>query len=411
MNKNVISSKKSKNSSNASATIQKVSNQISTLTGLLNAKFVNDREQGLEEAYSKYSRNIMADYIYGLYHPDVVFEENLDIKSPSYLPIPTTNFRFKETITFSPNQNGNFCLHWEPNFLGTESNMLSLYPGTDGTTKRVFSNLTINNYDELVGNVPTNIGWRAAPFKNVAQDFSKYRLTSACIKVKYTGKVIEQCGMFAASATYKDTFRTIMFRPDDFNEPYYNLPEVVRNRLANFGDFDNVRQGQWAKTTSVVSNPDGLTCIYVPTDPLNQVFVNNATTIDSTNQSIVNVDNDYNVYSWLTKNANISYVICGYSLPPYAQCITVETYYNFEIIVNQEQMPYFNPKVPDRDLLRYKDVIVNVSGLVSSSGLITNTNNHESKDILSRLKSAFRRAKNLYNDYYPLISPLLKLLV
>lgn len=406
--KKVISNKTQNN--NAS-NIVKISEQINNLKGLIEKKFVHDRVPGFEETYSKYSRNMMADYIYGLFHPDIVFQENLDIKSPSYLPIPTTSFRFKETFTVTPNYAGNFCLHWEPNFLGTEQQMLNLYPATDGTSKRVFSSIMLNDSNELNGTVSIDTGWRAIIFRDVTQDFAKYRLTSACIKVKYTGKVIEQSGNFAASATYKDTYRTVLCKPDGYPLESYNVSEDVRKRLSNFCDFDNIRQGQWAKTTSVVSNPDGLVCVYVPTDPLNQVFVNNAATIDAVSLSMTNIDGDYNIYSWLPKNTNISYVICGYGLPNTQSCVTVETYYNFEIIVNQEQMPYFNPKIISRDLMRYKDIVNDVSGLVSSSGLITSTKDHEDNTVLATLKSAFRKAKVLYKEYEPLITPLLKLLV
>lgn len=409
----IISNNKSKtkNFTTANGELNQISTKLGKITDLLaKAKFL-DREEGLSDAYDKYSRDMMSDYIYGLYHPDVVFHENLDIKSPSYLPIPTTNFRFKESMTINTNGSGNFCLIWEPNFLGTESVMSSNYPGTDGTTKRVYGNITINNSDELSGIVNLETGWRTAIFRNVQQDFSKYRLTSACIKVRYTGKVIDQSGMFAASASYRDAFRTIMFKPDDYNEPFYNLPEVVRKRYVTLGDFDNIRQGQWALTTSVIDEPQGITCVYVPTDPLNQVFVNNATTIDSTLQSITNIDGDYNVYSWLTKNANISYCICGYSLPAYLNCITIETYYNYEIIVNQEQMPYFNPKVPNRNLMRYSSIVQGVSGLVSSSGLITHTKDHDKTGVFNKLRNAFRNVKNLYTEYYPVISTLVKALV
>jgi hypothetical protein len=385
--------------------------QLSSIKDIINKYVVAEREEGLVDAYDSFSRNMMADYVYGLYHPDIVFNENLDIKSPSYLPIPTTNFRFKETVSFSPNLNGNFCLYWQPNFLGSQDKLLELYTRVDDQFDRNFSSLYYNNDGQLYGNTSLSNGWRAFPFRNVKQTFSKYRLTSACLKIRYTGKVINQSGMIAASATYKDTYRTVQFLPQGYDAPFYEIPNDVKDKLASFCDFDNIRQGQWAKTISVVDEPSGLTCIYVPTDPLNQVFVENATTIDYHAQSTQLVDNDYYVHSWLTKNANISYAICGYGLPADENCITVETYYNFEIIVNQEQMPYFNPKVPERSLIRYKEVIQGISGLVSTSGLVTKTKDHDKSNILANLKVAFKKAKNLYTEYYPLIYPLVKTLI
>lgn len=388
-----------------------INKQLSDIQALIKSAIIAEKDSGLADTYDKYSRNMMADYIYGLYHPDIVFNENLDIKSPSYLPIPTTNFRFKETTTLNPNFNGNFCLYWQPNFLGSRDKLLELYTREGDQFERNFSSLYYNNDGMLAGNTSLSSGWRAFPFRNVKQTFSKYRLTSACLKIRYTGKVINQSGMIAASATYKDTYRTVAFLPEGYDAPFYEIPNDVKDKLASFCDFDNIRQGQWARTVSVVDEPSGLTCIYVPTDPLNQVFVENATTIDYHAQSTQLVDNDYYIHSWLTKNANISYAICGYGLPADENCITVETYYNFEIIVNQDQMPYFNPKIPERSFIRYKEVVQGISGLVSSSGLITKTKDHDKTDILAKLRSAFNKVKNLYTEYYPIISPLVKALI
>lgn len=376
--------------------------------------FSHEREEGLKELYADYHDNILADYIYGLYHPDIVFSDGLDIKSPSYMPIPTTTFKFKETFSITPNSKGNFVLFWTPNFLGTEEALLQLHK-PDGFQNKVnvfFSNLIVNTSDSLDGNSLLTEGWRGMCFKHVQQDFEKYRLTSACIKVKYTGKVLEQAGLFSASANYLNMFRTVIGVPVTGTSPAsYGLPANLCSGLSQFGDFDGIRQGQWADTCSVVSDPEGITCVYVPTDPLNQVFVDNGTTIDSTQYSTTEAGGVSFTTSWKPTNANISYSLCGSGLTPSVSSVTVECYYNFEIIVRQEQYPYFSPKTTSSSFIRHKTDLDKITTAVSNNGLVTRTKVHENPSVWSRVRKAFTTAAKVATEVYPYIRPLLKSLV
>jgi hypothetical protein len=77
------------------------------------------RQPTLFRQVNDYHDNSLAEYVYGIFHPDAVYRENMNIKAPSILPIPTTNFAFKETFTIKPNMDGNFVLVWSPNYLGS----------------------------------------------------------------------------------------------------------------------------------------------------------------------------------------------------------------------------------------------------------------------------------------------------
>lgn len=378
-------------------------------------KYLHEREEGLKERYADYRDNVLADYIYGLYHPDVVFKEGLQVKSPSYMPVPTTSFRFKETFTIKPNTLGNFVLYWYPNFLGTNSELTRIHrPGSEVSVNdfnTLFANCLVNSNAQLDGNTELLNGWYGMAFKRVQQDFEKYRLTSACIKVKYTGKVLEQSGMLAAAATYVRQPRVLLSVPVTDAQPgSWEVPLADTSRLAQFCDFDNIRQGQWADTCSVTTDPEGITCVYVPTDPLNQVFVNNATTIDQIDHHNT-WDGGRFTSSWSPTNANLSYVICGYGINNTSACITVEAYYNFEIIVRQEQYPYFNPTVTSSKLLGNKDVVDRVIASTQSQGLVTHTKTHDTPGTWSRIRGAFTKAANIMTDVIPYIKPFIKVLV
>lgn len=373
----------------------------------------HEREEGLKQLYAEYQDNILADYIYGLYHPDIVFKEGLDIKSPSYMPVPTTSFKFKETFTVAPNASGNFVLFWLPNFLGTSDSLVRVHKPYENVDsfEGVFSNCYYNNSDDLDGNAALLNGWRAHTFKHVAQDFQKYRLTSAAVKVKYTGKVLDQSGMLAAAASYIRTPRSVLLYPVQGQAPAsYELPIQATQGMSQFCDFDNIRQGQWADTCSVISDPDGITCTWVPTDPLNQVFVDNATTIDAINHQLVWSGGNA-VAHWTPTNANISYAICGYGIASQTSCITVEAYYNFEIIVKQEQYPYFSPRVAHPKLLNHKDTLQRVVDSITSHGLVSHSKTHESPSIWTKVRGAFMKAGRIAADVYPYIKPLISSLV
>lgn len=376
--------------------------------------YAHEREPGLKDKYRDYTDNLLADYIYGLYHPDLVFNECLDIKSPSYMPIPTTTFKFKETFNITPNRLGNFVLHWLPNFLGTDAEMTRIHkPDNIGENdfSTHFSNVYVNSSDAINGNSMVLNDWYAICFKDVKQDFEKYRLTSACIKVKYTGKVIDQSGMLAACASYSRTTRQLLSVPinNDVPSSWY-IPIANTRNLAQYTDFDTIRQGQWTKTCNVVQDPDGLTCTYVPTDPLNQVFVNNGTTIDAVDHTIT-WDGARYLSSWYPTNANISYFICGYGLPANLTCVTVEAYYNYEIIVRQEQYPYFNPRVAHSTLSKNMDGIGKIITDVASSGLISKTITHEQPSVWTKIRAAFSKGAGVVRNVYPYLVPLIKSLV
>lgn len=376
-------------------------------------KNAHEREEGLKELYAEYQDNILADYIYGLYHPDVVFKESLDIKSPSYMPVPTTTFKFKETFTIAPNSRGNFVLFWSPNFLGTSDSIVRVHKpdGMQDASEGVFSNCYVNTSESLDGNAALLNGWMAHTFKHVAQDFQKYRLTSAAVKVKYTGKVLDQSGMLAAAASYIRTPRSVYLYPVAGQAPAsYELPLQATTAMSQFCDFDNIRQGQWADTCSVVSEPDGITCTWVPTDPLNQVFVDNGTTIDAINHQRIWVGENV-VAHWTPTNANISYAICGYGIASQTSCITVEAYYNYEIIVKQEQFPYFSPRVAHPKLLNHKETLQRVTDMVSSQGLVSHSKTHESPSVWTKVRGAFTKAGRIAADVYPYIKPLIASLV
>lgn len=409
-----------KNATVSNTALNKINSQLSALSSAIagmkkGAKAAlpskpshpHEREPGLKEAYADYRDTYLANYIYGLYHPDVVFKEHLDIRFPATMPIPTTTFSFKDTFTIAPNGSGNFVLWWQPNFLGSDLELLRpLNLNNPEAYAGVFSNLYYNDSIVVDGNSPADSGWKCRVFKHVQQTFSKYRLTSACIKVRYTGKVLDQSGCFAACATYSTFPRTVCAVPTTDPVPAeYDYTGTAYNGglLDKWGDFDTIRQGQWAHTTNIVSDPDGITCVYLPSDPLSEAFVNNGQTIDEQYHQVAYHGTQVHGI-WQPKNANLGYAICGYGIDSVASVVTVECYYNFEIIVREEQMPYFRPSVVDARLVRFGSRLNDsVRSIAGKFGGVTRSKDHEAPSTMARIQSALGNAWRYAGDIVPLL--------
>lgn len=423
VNNSVNSNNKSKNSvnyrTNKNSNKNNVINRtnkllINSLNKLLNSNLVglnsrrlarqdwyHKRVPGLKNLVNNYQDDSLAEYVYGLFHPDAVYRENLNIKAPSILPIPTTNFAFKETFTISPNALGNFLIVWSPNYLGESSHICKLAKTDPAWNNGFFSNCYYSTDVDLDGNSQAK-GYQAQVFKHITQDFNKYRLTSACIKVKYTGQVLQQSGMMSACASFMEFPRSILsLSKNTAMSATYQIPNIYP-QLQRLGDFDTIRQGQWAKTVNLVDEPSGITCIYIPTDTMSQAFVDNSDTItakDITTQPL-GIDNSTGII-WYSRSANISFDICGYGINQNQDipCITVETYYNYEIIMNEDQLPFFRPTVSNISKYNADQVSALVNKVSSTVGTITTTKQHDAPGVMSKIGSAIRSAYNYMEPY------------
>lgn len=404
---------------NVNNKINNVQRQLNQLTRQMSYRILNrnpfsqsnwyhTRNPGLYQQVNAYHDNALAEYVYGLFHPDAVYRENLNIKAPSILPIPTTNFAFKETFTIAPNSYGNFVLVWSPNYLGSMDRIPVVMKHTQLNGKNThgyFSNLYFDVSNEVDGNSAAT-HFKAQTFKHINQQFNKYRLTSACLKVKYTGKVLNQSGMMSACASFMEFPRTAICVPDDTPmTAEYEVPNLYP-QLQRIGDFDTIRQGQWAKTVSIVDEPSGITCVYIPTDTLSQAFVDNADTITSKD-----ITDFYPIApvgcigtQWYSRSANISFDVCGYGIvgdSTETPCITIETYYNYEIIVNEDQLPYFRPTVPKIETKQAEDVQRITQKVASTVGTITTTKSHEDAGVMGRIRQALNVGRRIYNAIEP----------
>ena len=319
-------------------------------------------------------------YIYGLIHPDIAISDCMQVKKPSGIPIPSTTFGIKRNITLKTNASGNLAIIWIPNYLCSLNGFKDVhktYPinssmtGNLTTSNTAFTNLWYTNSDALDGSRQNDIVWTANPVSTLSQDFARYRLTSALIKVKYTGNKLNQAGMMYSSATYKQLPYMAAASMSLATTMTSNSVANASDYFAIFTKFDVTRNGQWNKSVNVTANANGLEALYVPTDPMNDVFAKDGF-VTSNEKTTGSETSDSFVCCQYPNNTNIKYSFVCQGLPASTSCVTVETYYNYEIIVEQEQMPYFHSAnsaqgVNINDVNEAHQALVNSGNLVRSS--------------------------------------------
>jgi hypothetical protein len=213
--------------------------------------------------------------------------------------------------------------------------------------------------------------------------------------------------MMSACASFMEFPRTAICVQNNLQmSSSYEVPNEFP-QLRRLGDFDTIRQGQWTKTINVVDEPSGITCVYIPTDTLSQAFVDNADTL--TAKSITDYYPQEPAGSvgtyWYSRNANITFDICGYGITTENQtnCITVECYYNYEIIVNEDQLSFFRPTVPKVETKQAEDIQRLTQKVASTVGTITTTKQHESPSVMSKIQAAIKAGFNTIEPYLPLL--------
>lgn len=342
-------------------------------------------KQVISKILSTNKKNLIQ-YIYGLIYPDRAISECLQVKKPSSIPIPSTTFGIKRNITLTTNASGNLSLIWIPNYLMSVNGMKELYKEYKlngeltqdiNTNTAKFTNLWYCNDAGLTGS-RVKLGWHGYPIAGLNQDFARYRLTSALIKVKYTGNKLNQAGMMYSSATYKQMPYTTAVS-DDSNAINSNRIQDYSDYFDVFTDFDVTRNGQWNKSINITANANGLEALYVPTDPLNDVFQKDGF-IQSVEKTLKQETSSLFSVSLFPSNTNLKYSFVCQGLPPSSACVTIETYYNFEIIVEQEQMPYFHTSNSAQGV-NINDVNEAHQAVINSGQMVKQSDNRKGKKL------------------------------
>lgn len=243
-------------------------------------------------------------YLFGLVHPDYVQENRIEVKQPTFLEIPSASISFKEVYTCKPNASGHFALVWTPNFLNTDQN-------------KKYSHLRLINTDAYVGNTaPVLVEQLNSYSPNIS--IRGYRLVSALIRINYIGSVVKRSGMIYACADYSSVSVNIADNNAGYTESYRSV------------DISAVRNGIWGTTTNITEG-GSVEALFLPTDPADQTFYPNGSFYGD---EIVNND-----IRGGDEGARMSYIFAGTGLSSDSDSISIEVFYNFEILPTPASAP------------------------------------------------------------------------
>jgi hypothetical protein len=339
----------------------------------------------------------LADYITAILEPEYAVTEGFVARQPNLFPIPSTSISFRNNVNIATDANGDFALSWNPAFfsnIDTVSQTL-VNAGQELTALNTLSHIMVRNSGQA-GVL------RAIPCYVPDVAMSKYRLVSAKLKVTYIGSLLNKAGMMYACATYDQTpvvygystgtNQLMKLLQTNGTEYDWSTGDTTMATTYRNMSEQTISNGVWNRSLNVTSNNQGMTCLHIPTDPVNEIFYPIGSYFGNsysqgTAYSVPRLE-DCAIPSSLTSSsgAQLCYLVCGHGLPPGTECINLQVYYTFEVIPTQLSAPFLrapkdNFSPGERDLVR--KVVQTVADKVSIS-------TSQPRSIWSSLKNAIK---------------------
>jgi hypothetical protein len=340
----------------------------------------------------------LADYITAILEPEYAVTEGFVARQPNLFPIPSTSISFRNNVNIATDENGDFALSWNPAFFSNLETVSKLHFTITDTEMKSFN--TISHI--MVRNSGQAGVMRAIPCYVPDVAMSKYRLVSAKLKVTYIGSLLNKAGMMYACATYDQTpvvygYTTgtnqlmKLIQPNGSEADWSTGNGPMANTYRNMSE-QTISNGVWNKSLNITNSNQGMTCLHIPTDPINEIFYPIGSYFGNTySQSTTYVRPqlvDWAIPSSLisSSGAQLCYLVCGHGLPPGVECINLQVYYTFEVIPTQLSAPFLrapkdNFSPGERDLVR--KVVQTVADKVSVSA-------SQPRNIWSSLKNAIK---------------------
>jgi len=372
--------KRKKNKKNVNGMKFKKANVNTDVAKLRATDFRKIERNQLQSALATYHSYIRAQYLLGLVHPDIAVREQIPVKLPSELPIPTASIGYHVQNQFSTSALGTFLLSWRPSFLLP----LDQLTGAAGTGA---SQLTFNNAVGLTGGVSIAGNNFVATGYYPAVTLQRYRLVSALLKISYNGSVFNQAGSMLACAT----FDPLVCACGNLANPVTSYSDGLVDR---FGVFSLIQNGLWNTDFNITEDARGLEFLYVPTDPDDYTFQRAGTFYGTSSVMPGTFGPDF-------EGAHINYIVAGRNLPAGLSCVLVDTYYNYEVIADPSSAPILRSSVDSSfsasDRMELQDTL---STQTKKSGLIHPIKNNTTTSSTNWV-DLFEKAVELGIKYIP----------
>ena len=289
-------------------------------------------------------------YLDILLHP----EENKGVKIPSNVPVPSCSFQLHNSIELpKTNTYGNMAIIFNPFFLASNDNefvnndAFNRYVGLRDTQTKsnYYSSLYINRDDSLTGdNDNTNFGCF-----NIGQTiepiYDQYRLVSASIIIKYTGKLEEVSGVIGGGIIYEKDNRSVyevsVKGVDSSGRPMAMDLNPTITTMKKYGNFNLARNSYYNKE---YKSNEGIRMLYFPIDNSYEEYTKLLN--DSIVNMVINQEDISQVFneciiqtSEYVKNG-FKFMIYIQGAPAQKKCFRCDIYCNFECLPNASYLNY-----------------------------------------------------------------------
>jgi len=296
-------------------------------------------------------------YVAGILDPEYNYTTGIMVKQPSLMNPPSVSIPIKTLTTIKSNSSSAICISWNPTLFCTKNEIGNIVLG-----KRDGVDVKANRVASVLYSVSENIGtevavqadsWDAKVYAvpdNLPEiGVSKARLVSAKIKISFRGSVLNQGGTIMGAATFQGA-PGLVLNTDNENRVYKNTKEDEQATWADLfkvtlGDqFDPealcpfqekvLSNGIWAKNVNITKDANGISAIFIPTDPMDEIFCTPGTYYgEKVAQSEITSVKGATTALMTDKGARLGYMfniqgLVGANTNP----ITVETYATWEVL-------------------------------------------------------------------------------
>ena len=328
------------------------------------------------------------------------------VKIENIIPLPTCTFQLHTTKLITPYLN-EFRIIFNPFFLydktyGTETyyekyGEKAPLPLTKDSHGFYYTGLT-SFYQSAINSVAYKN--RFSPItidQGIPNLYSHYRLITACITIKYIGKLDEISGILGGTIiteenSYIGGFGGYRSRDIQRNMDYFKPYE-------KYSDYKQFMNSPYHKQYNCI---DGIKLIYFPIDNSYEEFVEILKPNNIINYTLGNNNYDFTLKCDKNYKNGFNFYVYGLGLPNINNCLKVDIYCNFECIPNIEYKDSLPLNIYNNNLnIKSKQNIINSIRNKCILKLNNNNNNISNwKDILLDLKRKKIKINyiNLYND-------------
>jgi hypothetical protein len=238
----------------------------------------------------------LVNYVAAIVDPEYNYNTGVMVKQPSLVNPPSVSIPIKTLTTIPSEGFSSICISWNPTMFCT-TNVLSklCIAKNKNDDSKIYAN-KICSVLYSVGKmeagklVVSPSSWNA-PVKAIPDNLpevgvAKARLVSSKIKISFRGPVLNQGGTIMAAATFQGPPGIVACTPEDGsikrNSDQEDATWADLFKVSLSGSFDDkemspfeekiISNGIWAKNVNITNDANGITAVFIPTDPMDEIF-------------------------------------------------------------------------------------------------------------------------------------------